>query len=64
MNKFSFIIIFCFTFFSCQEKFNMPEYEDVMMTSNTYNLPFNINYTINTFPKNLQRVVQKKKMKF
>ncbi len=60
MNKISFILVFCFTFFSCQKKFNMPEYEDVMMTSNTYNLPFNINFTSETFPQNLKRIVQKK----
>lgn len=38
----------------------MPEYEDVMMTSNTFNLPFNINFTSETFPQNLKRIVQKK----
>ena len=60
MDKISFILVFCFTFFSCQKKFNMPEYEDVMMTSNTFNLPFNINFTSETFPQNLKRIVQKK----
>jgi YD repeat-containing protein len=54
--------ILIFSLFSCQEKikFNMPEYDDFMMTSNTFNLPFNVNFTPSTFPKNLKRFEQKK----
>ncbi|HCM35373.1 hypothetical protein [Chryseobacterium sp.] len=53
--------IFFFSLFAGQEKikFNMPDYEDVIMTSNTYNLPFNVNFTSSTYPKNLKRLEQK-----
>lgn len=56
-------ILFFFSLFAGQEKikYNMPEYEDVMMTSNTYNLPFNVNFTSSTYPKNLKRLEQKSK---
>ncbi|WP_157798787.1 hypothetical protein [Chryseobacterium geocarposphaerae] len=37
----------------------MPEYDDVMMTSNSYNLPFNVNFTQETLPKGLKRFEQK-----
>jgi hypothetical protein len=38
----------------------MPEYDDFMVTSNTYNLPYNVNFTDETLPKNLKRFEQKK----
>lgn len=53
--------IFFFSLFTGQEKtrYNMPDYEDVMMTSTTYNLPFNVNFTSSTYPKNLKRLEQR-----
>lgn len=37
----------------------MPEYDDVMMTSNSMNLPYNVNFTSSTYPERLKRFEQK-----
>lgn len=42
----------------------MPEYDDVMITSNSYNLPYNVNFTKETLPKGLKRFEQKQKNEF
>ncbi|MGU3374043.1 hypothetical protein [Chryseobacterium sp. M5A1_1a] len=61
MKIISLFSIFLFSLFAGQEKikYNMPDYEDVMMTSNTYNLPLNVNFTSSTYPKKLKRLEQK-----
>ena len=50
-----------FSLSSCNGyKFDIPEYENILSTSNTTNLPNNINFTDTTFPKDLKKVIQKK----
>ncbi|OCK50825.1 hypothetical protein BA768_18765 [Chryseobacterium sp. CBo1] len=61
-----FYFLFISALLSCQEKIklNMPEYDDVMMTSNSYNLPYNVNFTQETLPKKLKRFEQKSNDKY
>lgn len=61
MVKIILLVIVFISLSSCTGyKFDIPEYENILSTSNAYNLPHNINFTDTTLPKNLKKVIQKK----